>query len=29
MNELLSEDDIVACFSSRDKVGLEGMYEIV
>ena len=28
MNELLSEDDIVACFSTRDEAGLEGMYEI-
>ena len=29
MNELLSEDGIVACFSSRDEAGLEGMHEIV
>ena len=29
MNELLSEDDIVTCFSSRDEAGLEGMHEIV
>ena len=29
MNELLSEDDIVACFMSKDEAGLEGMHEIV
>ena len=29
VNELLGEDDVVACLTARDEAGLERVYEVI
>ena len=29
VNELLGEDDVVACLTAKDEAGLEGVYEVI